>query len=355
MAAFSSWEKLVLKYLRAEEEYERSGDQGALKTTINTDQGLPYATRGYGSVRLPEDLKQRQEDFGFDDPTVPEGVRFLIATIDVQGHRFVVQIHGVVKPPRDGTMFDTIVIDRFNIRKSKRKDEDGDTVWVSPRTYLEDWELITEKVINASYLLGDDSGRKMSIKTIACDSGGSAGVTSMAYQYWLSLSKRGLGKRFMLVKGLPRPSAPRVEVTYPDNQIKGLKPSQTGQIPVLMINSNKVKDHLNNVLDRLEAGGMIRFSDLLKDSFYAELTVESCDENGKWSNPRKLRNESWDLLYYFFAVCFHLRIEYIDWECPPTWAEEWDSNSLVFGKEKENELKPKPSLSSIESLGSILG
>lgn len=360
MAAFSTWESLVIKYLRAEEVYERTGDQGALKTTINTDQGLPYATRGFGSGRLPEELKQRAEDFGYDDPTVPLGVVFLIATIDVQLNHWVVQVHGVIPPPKAGTLFDTIVMDRFSIRKSKRFDDDGDRVWVSPASYLEDWELLKEQVIDKAYYLGDDSGRMMSIKNVACDSGGRAtrknSVTAMAYQYWLSLSKRGFGKRFILVKGQPRPSAPRVEVTYPDNQIKGMKPSQSGQVPVLMINSNKVKDHLNNVLDRLEAGGMIRFSDLLRDSFYTELTVESCDKNGKWENPRNLRNESWDLLHYFFAVCFHLRIDYIDWNSPPDWAESWDKNSLVFKEDDGNDMQPKnDSISSIKALGDLLG
>lgn len=356
-AAFSSWSTLVVNYLKAEQEFERTGDQQALKTTVNTDQGEPYITRGVGGVRLPEDLKARAEDFGHDEPTVPEGVRFLIATIDVQKNHWVVQVQGVTAPHKEDAMSDSVVIDRFDIRKSKRFDEDGDRVWVSPGTYLEDWDLITEKVLNKTYLLGDDSGRYMAVKITACDSGGRKGVTSMAYQYWLRLKKQGMAGRFLLVKGQPRPSAPRVEVTYPDNAIKGLKPSQTGQIPVLMINSNKVKDHLDNLLDRTEAGGMVRFSDLLDDYFYSELTVEQRGDNDKWENPKKLRNESWDLLHYFFAVCFHLRVEYLNWNSPPGWAKEWDDNVLVFEEKDENSLasKKKVDYSTVKNLGSILG
>jgi phage terminase large subunit GpA-like protein len=356
-ATFASWKTLVTNYLKAEAEFEKTGDQEPLKSTVNTDQGEPYYPRGVGGNRLPEDLKSRSEDFGSDEPVVPYGVRFLIATIDVQKNRWVVQIHGVLSPPRPGTMFDTVVVDRFDIKKSKRFDTDGDRMWVQPGVYLEDWDLIRKEVIQTSYPLEDGSGRRMYIKTTGCDSGGLKGVTSMAYQFWLGLRTHGLHGKFVLIKGLARPNAPRVEVTYPDNAIKGIKPGLTGQIPVMMVNTDKVKDHLDNCLDRLEAGGMIRFNDLLSDSFYAELTAEMRDDKGKWTNSRKLRNESWDLLVYHFALCFKMRVEYMDWSNTPGWANDWDDNDLVFGEKELNTLAPttKGDYSTISELGNLLG
>jgi len=357
-ASFASWKTLVTNYIKAEKEFEQTGDQGALKTTVNTDQGEPYFPRGLGSDRTAEDLKDRVEQFDADDyPVVPEGVRFLVATVDVQKNHWVVQVHGVLAPPSKGLVFDSIVIDRFNIKKSNRVDDDGDRLWVQPGSYLEDWDILTEEVIDASYELADDSGRRMYIKATMCDSGGVKGVTSMVYNYWLKLKSEGKAGKFLLAKGKPRPNSPRTEVTYPDNAIKGVKPQFSGQIPVMMINTNKIKDHVDNALDRLEPGGMIRFTSALPDSFYPELIAEQRDIDGKWTNPKKLRNESLDLIVYFFAVCFHLRIEYFNWDSPPLWASEWNKNSLVFSENEDNDLAPKKQkvYSTAKELGGILG
>lgn len=355
-AAFASWETLVENYIKAEQEYERTGDQEALKATVNTDQGDVYFPRGVGNDRSAEELKARAIDFGQEEPTVPEGVRFLVATVDVQASSFVVQIQGVIPPEQNGGLFDGVVIDRFSIKKSNRFDDDGDRLWVRPGSYIEDWNLITEQVITRSYPLNDESGRRMYIKNTLCDSGGVAGVTANAYLYWHKLRSGHSGK-FILVKGRDTLSAPRVIVSYPDNSIKGLKPELSGQTPILLINSNKIKDALNNYLDRKERGGTILFSSLLKDNFYSELTAETRGVDGKWTNPKKLRNESTDLLYYFLAFCYHMRIEQIDWSKAPAWAEGWDENILVFSEKVENKLAPQKNKSdnSISDLARILG
>ena len=55
----------------------------------------------------------------------------------------------------------------------------------------------------------------------------------------------------------------------------------------------------------------------------------------RWENPSKKRNEAWDLLYYCLGICLHntIRIEHIDWDRPPAWAEVWEKNALVFGED----------------------
>src|SRR5690606_19194883 len=133
-AAFTTWRDLVLKYLKAEEEYERTGSQEALKTTINTDQGMPFMPRGLEEGRNWEDVKAAlARDIGVK--VVPEGVRFLVASVDVQAGRFEVQVMGVSEGG------DITVIDRFAIKKSARLDEDGERERVKPATYVEDWKL----------------------------------------------------------------------------------------------------------------------------------------------------------------------------------------------------------------------
>src|SRR5690606_21256646 len=174
-AAFITWQKMVLNYLLAEQEYERTGSQEALKSTVNTDQGEPYYPRGTESMRAPEEMKDRAvqaptaQEGDKNRPLVPHGVRFLIAQVDVQANRWEVQVHGIIP---NGTLYDIQVIDRFPIIKSARIDErTQEHAWVKPGTYLEDWDLVRDEVILREYELEDGSGF-MAIKLVVCDSGG---------------------------------------------------------------------------------------------------------------------------------------------------------------------------------------
>lgn len=350
-AAFTDWKGLVAKYLQAIEVYERTGDSDPLKTTINVDQGLPYTPIDVAGSRLPEDLKNRAEELA--EKQVPEGVRFLIASIDVQKNRFVVQVHGF------GPYGDIWVVDRFDIRKSMRKDEDGERYWISPGSYLEDWFLITDEVMKKTYLLADGSNRHMSIRMTFCDSGGREGVTAKAYDYWRHLrDKQGehLHRRFLLLKGSPLKGAPRVAVSYPDSERKDRKAGARGEVPVLMINSDVIKDQVDKMLDReTSEGGKVTFPEWLPDSFYSELTAENRTAKG-WENPKRLRNEAWDLLCYAVAgsLCQHIAIERIDWNKPPSWAAEWPKNDLVSTDEKGRFTAPKTKSYDFAKLGNEL-
>ena len=102
----------MLKYLQAVAEYESTGSEIALKTTVNTDQGLPYVPKQLAVQRLPENLKARAEDLG--ERVVPRETRFLTACVDVQKHSFRVQVQGT------GVAGDKWIIDSFEIRKSNR-------------------------------------------------------------------------------------------------------------------------------------------------------------------------------------------------------------------------------------------
>jgi phage terminase large subunit GpA-like protein len=283
------------------------------------------------------------------------GVRFLVACIDVQKNRFEVQIHGI------GVGGDVWVIDRYKTVKSKRLDDDGERYWINPGAYFEDWKLLVEEVMLKSYPLIDGSGREMSVKLTMCDSGGKEGVTSNAYNFvrWLRDGKnsprddgaadpqeqgeykwtQGLYPRFQLVKGDPAPSAPRVRLGYPDSQRKDRHAGARGEIAVLFLNTNMLKDTVDKMLDRTEArGGRVNFPEWLPDTFYTELTVEVKDPQKGWVNPRKYRNESWDLLVYAYAATLtrQIGLEHIDWNEPHSWAREWDSNDLVFNPVTQN-------------------
>lgn len=329
-AAFTNWKKLVAMYLDAEDEYTRTGSEEALTKFYNNDLGEPYIPRSMFDTRTPESLKSRAEKLG--ERVVPEGTRFLIACVDVQKNMWRVDVFGI----QPGQPFDIVVIDRFDVRKSQRTDDDGEKLWVKPHAYLEDWDELIPHVIEKEYPLDDGSGRKMGIKFTVCDSGGKEGVTTRAYDFYRSLRERNLHRRFILLKGDKLNSGPRTRISYPDASRKDNKSAARGDIPLLLLNVNTIKDDVNGRLDRVTPGkGMIRFPDWLPDSFYAELCAEVRTEKG-WENMTNSRNEDWDLLVYCIGVCVSelLRVEALDWSKPPGWAAEWDANDLVSAAEE---------------------
>lgn len=350
-ASFMHWSELVTKYLDAEKEFEQNGSQQALKTTTNTDQGEPYVPRGAETNRLAEDIMDKA--LSVPKHTVPHDVRALIATCDVQKNLWEVQVHGI-RPGAVG--FDAVVIDRFPIVKSEREDEDGERLWVKPASHLEDWDLLISEVMDKTYPLADGSGQ-MPISMTLCDSGGKEGVTTNAYNFYRKLKTLGIANRFLLVKGDRSPGAPRVSITYPDTKRSDRQARAKGEIPVLMIQTDLVKDMLDGWLSRTDAGGgKVEFPDWLPLSFYEELTVETRGFKG-WENKLRRRNESWDLLVYFLAACVWRQVDKVDWQAPPVWLKPWPENPTIIPAELPQEApvdKPKAKRQSFADLAADL-
>lgn len=366
-AAFQDWSSLVLEYLRAEAAYEATGDEEPLKKTVTTDQGTYYIPKARQSERLPEELKARAEDWGAtaEHRTVAPGVRFLIATIDVQARAFVVQVKGFT---RDGDM---IIIDGFKIGKSTRRDDDGDPMTIDPAAFGEDWDMLIDRVLLRQYPLADGSG-VMSILATGCDSGGREGVTHHAYEFWRRLRKRsdGLHRRFALVKGDGKPTAPRVQVTWPDSNQRGATAVARGDVPVVRLNSLLLKDQISAMLARRvsadeQGGGMIRYPTWMPDWFYTQMTTEIRSPKG-WLNPGARRNEAWDLAYYALGLVLRpqdhtsplvtVALHRIDWDNPPGWAAEGPANDLVTvdAASRPFEREPQAEDMTFEELGRML-
>lgn len=338
-AAFTTWANLVETFIVATKEYERTGNEGALVKFYNNDLAEPYVTKAMETVRLPEVLMSRAGSW--EPGTVPAPVRFLIAAIDVQTNTFVVQVIGFAP----GEPADMYVVDRFHIDRSSRMDESGDFYMPRPATVFEDWLLITEKVIDRAYPLADGSGRKMAIKMTVCDSGGRAGVTTNAYNYWRHLRNEGRAPRFHLVKGHSSPNAQRTHIVYPDSQRKDRNAGARQEIPVLMLQSNLLKDAVSGRMDSIVPGkGMIHWHDHMPKEFFAEMCAEVRGDKG-WDNPRRYRNEAWDLMYYALGAAISplVRVEVLDWNRPPLWAAPWDQNPMVLAAEQETAFaNPQP-------------
>lgn len=344
-AGLTTWTNLVKSYLDAEDEYESTGEETALAKFYNTDIGVPYIPKNIANdnTRLPETLMGRVEPWG--KKKVPKAVRFLLGVIDVQANSFVVQIIGVAP----GKPYDLYLVDRFSIRYSDRSDPSSpegqdNKLWVQPGAYLEDWDKITEQVMRARYPLDDDSGREMTIKLTLCDSGGKAGVTARAYDFYRKVAAEGWLGRFHLVKGDATPASPRARITRPDADKKSGAGAR-GEIPVLLLNPNINKDDLNNRLDVMVPGyGMIHFPSWLISAvkaddmswFFSEMTSENRVPGKGWEKVLR-RNEAWDLFYYCIGACASslLNVEKLDWDRPPVFALPWDTNPLVISAEAD--------------------
>lgn len=317
-AAYQTLAQLVYKRLTAEQEYEATGSEETLKTVINTDWGQPYLPRSAVDQRQSDELMERAESYG--KRLVPPKVRFLLASVDVQGgknRRFVVQIVGY------GQHGERWLIDRYNIKTSLRCNRDGEALPIDPGGYPEDWDLLVSDVLEKVYALESDAGRSMPVMCMAVDSGGEDGVTDNAYKFWRRCKRNGLGKRVYLFKGDSTTRAKIITKTHPNNTNRSdRKAGARGEVPLYLLQTDRLKDGIHNCLKReTEGAGYIHFPDWIGEWFYDELTYEVRGVNGKWTKPGKGANEALDLFCYCHALAVLRGYERIkDWSNPPAWA-----------------------------------
>ena len=325
-AAYQSWRGVLEKYATAIQDYGRTGSEVEIKSTVNLDQGRAYFPLSVQRQKSGHELQARAEHW--EPMTVPHGVRFLVATVDVQAGtkpRFVVQVTGF------GVGLERWIVDRYALRSSERVDPANPpaVLPLDPASYVEDWRRLIEKAITRRYPLADGSGRTMPVRLTACDSGGKEGVTARAYEFFRELRAKGLHGKFRLVKGTDRIDAPRVVESFPDTRNRSDRNAgSAGDVPVLLLNSTLLKDDVMGKVWRTEDGpGRFHFPNWLPTSFYDELTAETRGDR-RWEDHGR-PNESLDLSCYAEAAALAMKADRIDWSAPPSWAAEWDKNPDV--------------------------
>ena len=328
-AAYQTLSQLVYKLLTAEQEYETTGSEETLKTVINTDWGQPYLPRSAVDHNRSDELMARAENYG--KRLVPPQVRFLMSSVDVQGgkkRRFVAQVVGY------GQHGERWLIDRYNIKTSLRCDKNGEAQQIDPGGYPEDWDLLISDVLEKQYPLESDPRRTMPVLAMAVDSGGEDGVTDNAYKFWRHCRREGYGKRVYLFKGDSTARAKVITRSYPDNTARSdRKAGARGDVPVYLLQTDRLKDGIHNNLRRETAGpGFIHFPDWIGEWFYDELTYEVRGPDGKWRKPGKGANEALDLFCYCHALAMLRGYERIkNWDDPPSWAQSQNLNDNITG------------------------
>lgn len=336
-AAYQSWSSLLEKHLNALRHYAVTGEETQLKSTTNVDQGACYMSRRLlEAKRTALDPAQRKEA-DLIRYVCPEETRFIAASVDIQAGRnphFVVQVHAI------GPYLEQWPIDRFSIRESMREGvdgPDGPKAPLDPARYAEDWDLITEKVLRATYRTQTD-GIELRVRMTAVDSGGEDGVTDKAYDWARRATAEGFGDRFILVKGEGR-KADSVMAMIVETWVGGRSGKEKGDVLLYRLNSNKLKDAVDKGLKRPTPGpGYIHIPGWMTQSMLDEFGAEVRQDDGTWKQIRA-RNESFDCSAYIRACCLRLGADHISWVNPPTWALPVPDNSDCLTSDIRREMQ----------------
>lgn len=329
-AAFEQWDTLITKYLLAMEQYELSKDDKPLQTIYNTGFGtqfIPMAARSERSATQMQEQAAAHSD-ARERGMVPEWARYLTATVDNQKNsiEILVVAHSVNK--------ELAVVDRYSATVSERVDDRGRPVSMEAAAHWKDLKIIERDLLDGEF--ATESGRKLSIKSVAMDMHGVKGLSQSAYEFYRYLRKQGKAARFHLVRGTGGNDNTQLIVeSFPESKGKGskLKALSAGDIPVLTLASNRWKDILSVELGiKPGAEGFVHLPAWGGDSLFEEIVAEVRGLKG-WEKI-SARNEMLDLLYYSIALRSHIGGDKIDWSRPPLWAEELDKNSNVVGSSK---------------------
>lgn len=327
---------LAAGLVRAERAAETAGDETALREYWSKSLGIPYqAKRRIGSVDA-QTLAERA------DPSlalglVPDFVRFLTASIDVQADRFEVLVRGW------GVRGVSVIID-YQVHPAL------------PAIDPDAWDRLLAVLFAARYALAGDPSQGMTIKAIGYDSGGEAGVTTQAYDAWLRFKAlpgvvRKAGRingrdawNLLPLKGRGEDRAARLAVVYPDSARKDRAGGARGQVPLGNFGANAFKDDLGGQLARAELGPwFVHIPAELRGNWGAvtgrtfeaphkvleQLVAERRDARGRWSAPKGVRNELTDLMAMSHVMAHLHGLARITWDRPPGWAAEAAQNPLV--------------------------
>jgi phage terminase large subunit GpA-like protein len=336
-AALASWSQIVSRYLEAVEEFERTGDEKPLKAATNLDLGLPYRPRAMSDAARISESALRDQATDHEWQTCPAETRFLLAAVDVQAGRFVVQIMAHLA---DG---ERVLVDRFDIHNPPDTAPRSGDRQIDPAKFGEDWDALFD-LADLSYPVANAEHR-MRLLSIVCDAGGAPGVTPNAYAFYRK-ARKSHPRRFHLVRGFGGENAKRAEVKAPETAHQG-KRHVAKDVLLVRAGTDRLKDEIAASLIRSEAGTRaIHIPRGAPSDIFEEFASERRGAKGWEKRPGVKRNEALDLAVYDLALAIVLGAEKIDWSRCPAWAVIGPSNSFAVhdledGHALEGEVRTK--------------
>ncbi|EJZ9093444.1 phage terminase large subunit family protein [Vibrio parahaemolyticus] len=317
--AARTWSRLVEKYLTALEQYEKFGDESALKAFENTYLGRNYVLKSASNIEvelnwLLERAREQSEKYPYSHGVVPAECSHLIMSVDIQNGkngRFVCQATAFTPD-----MMRLYIVDRFEILV----DEHGERI--DPERELSAWQLLIDKCIKRTYQIEGSEKTMRPVKTVA-DMGGSGhakkfkhstSTTETAYQFVKYLEEIGLKDTFELTKGATRAGMEGF-YRYSDNAKSGHKDA----CPYIELNSNLLANSIRNAITRKGESGMLIvlpywMKGTKKQSWFDEIIAEDMDDNGLWFCPKGVRNEAVDLTKMSIGCSFWLQESEEHWK-----------------------------------------
>ncbi len=329
VACFQAWPELVLRYLEGLEHFEKTGDESAVKATINLDQGRPYLPRSRGEAGALSEERLRANAVRGMAGVAPASARFITIQVDVQANRFVVQVDAW------GEGLERWLIDRFDLHIPP-DDAPGDGKRaLDPARYAEDWDVLLplkDRIIPVG-----ETGYGLRPVVVTVDLHGAPGVTDRAYGFWRKCKKLGFGVRFRLTRGAGGLRQKRATLGFPEAAHAGRK-TVARDIPIITIATDRLKDEIAAALTRDEPGpGAYHLYESLDPTVFSELSAERRTEKGWERKAGGRRNEALDLAVYGKAAMIVLKGERIEWTKPPAWAAPVHENSLGVALVTEGE------------------
>ncbi|AKY02669.1 terminase large subunit [Rhodobacter phage RcSaxon] len=327
-AALASWAKIVTRYLEGVELFESTGDESKLKAATNLDLGLPYTPRAMSEATALSEKALRDGASDHRWQVVPASAAFLLAAVDVQNGRFVVQVmahlpHG-----------ERVLVDRFDIHAPPPSSPRAADRQIDPARYGEDWDALLA-LADLSYPVAE-ADHRLRVMAIVTDAGGAPGVTPNAYAFYRRVRKTH-PRRFHLVRGWGGDAAKRAEVKAPETAHKGKK-HVAKDVLLIRAGTDRLKDEIAASLSRQDGGTRaLHIPGGAPSEVFAEFAGERRGPKGWAKRPGVQRNEALDLTVYDLALAIVLGVEQIKWDAPPVWALAGSGNSFAFTPDPEAE------------------
>lgn len=341
-AVFAPWSDIVARVLAAREK-ARKGSDAELRAVTNTDLAEPYIPGGLG-----EGEELSAEALYTAAPVrplgvAPAGTAFLTVSVDVQKHRFVVQVDAWARD------LERWVIDRYDIVTPPTDAPRAARRALDPAAYVEDWQVLAALEGKAYPVEGADYA--LLPVSIGVDSGGRPGVAPKAYAWYRGRRAAQRHGRWRIIKGWGGFDKPRAEVRKPERAhgiakkhgAGGRRAQAAQDIPILWVGTDPVKDEIDASLRREDPGARaIHLSRELGRTWFGELTCERRQAVGWRAKAGNGANEAWDLLGYGLAQMVALGAERIDWDAPPIWARADQTNRFAVIGDVDPDPAPEP-------------
>lgn len=329
MAPFVKLRETARKWAAAKLTFDDTGNDVDMREVIVKMLGETF--RGAKEDEVIEGAKVIQARLAakYELKTVPAGVKFLTAFVDVQGDRFEVRVIGWDLGKQSW------LIDAYAIKQWPRAGERGAFDNIDPSGKLADWDIIEEAVLTTTYPLADNDARLargeqplyLPIARTAIDAVGNPGVTANARAWLSNLLARepGQGKRIIpayrvqLVHGASSKKAKLYGVPVP---VEVDDAGRKREVPIFERYPNV--HELKRIIARrmridVPGPGRMNMPANISARFANELTAERL-VNGQWVKMRRF-NETWDAWVMCEVARETLKPDRVD---PATGRGMWD-------------------------------